>query len=233
MVYVSAYRLGGSDDDILYDSMRDRIPRESYEKTLGMKLKEDRLRTFFGYMVLGYMLRKYFFISEYELIYNEYGKPYIKGENIHFNISHSGDMVVCVVSKCENGIDTERIAPMDIVNIRGILKHISSENEAKLVLPSPAGETECSFYNLWTAKEALVKCIGCGITEAKSYSICTLPDGSMRALVKGKAYYIKNTDLLSGYSTSLCLSEDFSIPEMTVLKADDFLNLYVEKIPVL
>ena len=39
----------------------------------------------------------------------EFGKPYISGDNIHYNISHSGDYVVCAVSNHEIGVDIQKV----------------------------------------------------------------------------------------------------------------------------
>ena len=52
-------------------------------------------------------LKKDYNISDYEIIYNEYNKPYLKNEKIYFNISHSNGTIVLVISDKEIGVDVE------------------------------------------------------------------------------------------------------------------------------
>ena len=48
----------------------------------------------------------------------KYGKAYISNhENIHFNLSHSGKMVLCAISDREVGADIEYIDPTIDLNI--------------------------------------------------------------------------------------------------------------------
>src|SRR5690554_253809 len=70
------------------------------------------------------------------------GKPYIDNEdNFHFNISHSGDWVVCAVSYRPVGIDVERIKEIDFA----IAKRFFSKEEAKDLF-SKEGEEEKKDY---------------------------------------------------------------------------------------
>ena len=44
-----------------------------------------------------------------DLAVAEKGKPYLKGrEDLHFNISHSGNFVLCALGECPLGVDIER-----------------------------------------------------------------------------------------------------------------------------
>ena len=52
--------------------------------------------------------------GDYRIARGEKGKPFIVGvENVFFNISHSGDYVVCSVSDREIGIDIEKRAKLE------------------------------------------------------------------------------------------------------------------------
>lgn len=57
--------------------------------------------------LLKYALKDYANIDKYEIVYNEYGKPYLKDIDIYFNISNSKNVSVCVISNREIGIDIQ------------------------------------------------------------------------------------------------------------------------------
>ena len=86
---------------------------------------------------------------------NEYGKPYFKDQaNIKFNLSHSIDTSICVISSKEVGCDIEKIRKYNakIVNKcfsneeQGFIKKALNKNEA--------------FTRIWTLKESFLKAIG-------------------------------------------------------------------------
>jgi len=46
-------------------------------------------------------------ITNYELTFNKYNKPYLKDSNIYFNISHDKNTTILVISDKEIGVDIE------------------------------------------------------------------------------------------------------------------------------
>ncbi len=84
----------------------------------------------------------------------ENGKPYAVGLNIFFNVSHSGDMVVCAVSDRKIGIDIEKIRP---INPKAAEKFACADESEYI------RSTENGFFEIWTLKEAYFKCIGTGL----------------------------------------------------------------------
>ncbi len=82
-------------------------------------------------------------------------KPYLSDKSIHFNISHSNQMVVCAFSKQNKiGIDVEQIKDLDYRNFTSIFN-----NEE--VIKIREGDIHV-FYEFWTKKEAVLKNIGTG-----------------------------------------------------------------------
>ena len=97
------------------------------------------------------ILKKYHI--EYDIFYNENRKPYIKNNPIFFNISHSGEYIVCVVSDKEIGVDIQKITIKDKV-----VDKICTENELKYPI------TPEYFTILWVKKESYVKKLGIGLS---------------------------------------------------------------------
>lgn len=90
--------------------------------------------------------------------YGEFEKPYLLGfPDIHFNISHSGDLLVCAVSTKPVGIDAEKIGEYS----KKVIERICSSKELEKVLKSDDRNLE--FCRLWTKKEAYLKLLGTGI----------------------------------------------------------------------
>lgn len=97
------------------------------------------------------VLKKYHI--KYDIFYNENRKPYVKNNPIYFNISHSGEYIVCVVSDKEIGVDIQEVAYKDKV-----VDRICTVNEKKHEM------TPEYFTKLWVKKESYVKKIGIGLS---------------------------------------------------------------------
>lgn len=82
-------------------------------------------------------------------------KPFFKGEwegNIDFNISHSGDIAICVISNSlKVGIDIELQRNVKAATLNKFL----SENNANSQNSSENDKHE--FFNIWTKNEAIIK----------------------------------------------------------------------------
>lgn len=84
------------------------VSGECYAEALGYRSKEVALRRLSGEALVRFALKECWNLSPetYRIARGEKGKPFIVGvENVFFNISHSGDYVVCAVSDREVGID--------------------------------------------------------------------------------------------------------------------------------
>lgn len=107
------------------------------------------------------------------------GKPYVKNSPVHFNISHSENMLICAFSDNEIGVDIEKIRPISL----SVLKRFFSEKEQEYVLghtPDEKDFTMCNdkeilgrFCQLFTLKEAICKKSGIGVMGIKDAD--TLP----------------------------------------------------------
>ncbi len=116
------------------------------------KNSEAKIRSIIGELLLSELLKKRNIdYNDIDYSYNEYGKPYLSDSKIFFNISHSYDYVITVISDNEIGIDIEKIrnVPKNIVN------QIATEKERKYVLAK-----EERLFRIYTLKEAYFKLLG-------------------------------------------------------------------------
>ena len=107
--------------------------------------------------------RKY--IGDFSL--NEYGKPI--STNKEFNISHSKGLVVFVLDKAPVGIDCELIRDVK----PNLVDYISSIEEKEYIKDNK------TFFEVWTIKESIVKCLGTGL-NSKVDEIISLPIDSIK-----------------------------------------------------
>ena len=101
--------------------------------------------------------------SAVEFSRNEHGKPYAVNSPLHFNLSHSGDFVLCAVSEDEIGADIEILKPV----APSLIRRVCTEEEQDFI-----GEDDHRFLAVWTAKEALAKYSGHGLNgDLKTLSV--------------------------------------------------------------
>ncbi|MBQ9902303.1 MAG: 4'-phosphopantetheinyl transferase superfamily protein [Clostridia bacterium] len=119
------------------------------------------------------------------------GKPFAVGLAAEFNISHSGDFVICAVDDSPIGVDIEKIRPMKDILIR----RVCSEKELAFVTENGIcpDESNRRFFRVWTGKEAFFKCRGTGI-NADMRGICIFDE----EFAKGLTFFVKD-----GYAVSV------------------------------
>jgi 4'-phosphopantetheinyl transferase len=94
-------------------------------------------------------------------------KPILAVTNIandlQFNLSHSGELaLIAVANGCEVGIDVEQVRAVG--HLEQISKRFFHPAESEAVFRTAAKNRNIAFLRCWTAKEAILKAVGTGIT---------------------------------------------------------------------
>ena len=92
-------------------------------------------------------------ITNYELIYNKNGKPYLKGNPLYFNISHDKDICVLVISDKEIGVDVEYLTYK-----QSIVNKYFTKNEKDIM--NNSNNLLYDFTKIWVIKESFIKMQG-------------------------------------------------------------------------
>lgn len=143
-----------------------------------MRQKKDRLRSVAGDSLARSVLSRELKCSDTEITftYDENGKPRVKGNPLFFSLSHSEDLVACAVSKNPIGVDIEQIRD---VSPRLARKYFTEEEQEYLFGHAPKDvdwdgvltpPERLRFFEIWTAKEAYLKCIGKDLSHLRSFN---------------------------------------------------------------
>lgn len=132
----------------------------------------------------------------YRVMRDGFGKPFVEGNPVHFNLSHSGRWCVCAVSDGPVGVDVQEHR---IISRAVARRFYSAEEFCRLdALDGEAYARE--FFRIWSLKESYIKCIGKGLAHPLS-SFTVPPASSNPSRIEGipaKSYVIE------GYSLALC-----------------------------
>ena len=123
---------------------------------------------------------------------------------MHFNISHSGEWVLGILSEKECGIDVELVkeAQMDVA------KRFFAKEEYQMLLQEEGEARKALFYELWTLKESYVKYKGMGLA-LPFHQFCFERDRSGWK-IKGKigeACRFYEVDVETGYTAYVCIDK--------------------------
>lgn len=104
--------------------------------------------------------------------YGENGKPFLLDyPNIHFNLSHTEEYAIAVISDKQIGCDIEKIRKYD----KGVAERCFSRQEIDYVETS--SDKDRSFTKVWTYKEGFLKAIGIGLSD-KMKEITIIPSAT-------------------------------------------------------
>lgn len=150
-------------DPTLYQRALDLIPAARREYANRMKVESGkRLSAGAGLLLMAALAdyrmndkREYAAFHELRFEKGEQGKPALADyPDVHFNLSHSGNRVLCIVGPVDVGCDVEVINPSHVKSV------IRCFAESEQILASRSAE---DFFRIWTLKESIVKLSGQGM----------------------------------------------------------------------
>ncbi|AFJ43866.1 4'-phosphopantetheinyl transferase family protein [Francisella orientalis] len=150
------------------------IPEIQISEILKYKNDFDRNKRFLARAFLYSYLKSKYYIDDYTIQINRYGKPFLKkNTRIDFSISYSKEYILIAVSdKCKVGVDIEYIDENISHNeLKEVIMH------DKEIIYYDQLETDIDklnfFLEVFNIKESIVKSIGVGLyMDIKN--ICTL-----------------------------------------------------------
>ncbi len=142
------------------------------------------------------------------------GKPFLKKRpDVHFNISHSGNMAMCALHTAPVGADIEKVRTVGA----GVAKRIMTEAEHQRYMHTD--DKRRLFFQIWTLKEAYIKYLGTGLGLALN-SITACPDGSDVLTDTGCAFWMLPD--IPGYQAAVCTQSE-AVPSVRIVNTGDLM----------
>ena len=200
-----------------YDLCYADLSQKRREKTDRYAFTEDKLLSVGAQLLLKKALSDFgenFKCLDFDIEKN--GKPYIKNrDNLFFNISHSGEYVLCAVSNKPVGCDIEKIKEADLK----IAKRFFCESEYKVISDCKTHEAENEmFFKLWTLKESFVKLTGEGLKlPLDSFEIIFNKEIPAIKSFDGKSFCIFEYGNIKGYRCAFCTEKKIAKPQLKII----------------
>ncbi|MGA4721900.1 4'-phosphopantetheinyl transferase family protein [Fictibacillus nanhaiensis] len=190
------------------------------KKRINQFLKiEDAYRTLLADILVRTVICNKFGMKIHDIKFdlNKYGKPCLQNvKEFSFNLSHSGEWVVCATHHSDIGIDVEMIQPIDL----NIASQFFTKEEYNDLISKKDHQRLEYFYDLWTLKESYIKAIGNGLhipldsfTIRKNFSNNFI----LQNTNSEHSWYFKQYELDLRYKLSVC-SMSNSFPEQVLHK---------------
>lgn len=148
-----------------FNKLMNFIAKDKQEKVRKFINRENALQMLVADILIRGIVCKKLRIKNNNIVFeiNDYGKPFLRGINdFQFNISHSGEWVLCAYDNTPIGIDIEKVVkPFDL----NIAKCFFPEEEYRDILEKNKEERDRYFFALWTVKESYFKAKGTGLSE--------------------------------------------------------------------
>ena len=138
------------------------------------------------------------------------GKPVLHNRpDVHFSLSHSGEIAVCAISESNVGCDIESVG-----KFRELLaKKICSPAELEYLYSLDENERAGGFTRLWTLKESYMKFTGDGLSAGADRIGFILTPSGAKLPGRGELSFFEYA-VDCGYRCSLCI-EGTVMPELT------------------
>lgn len=173
-------------DESNFENFLKFVPVYRREKALRFKFQKGRAQSL-GVGLLLKIACKEFGIPDADenVAYGENEKPYfVNSPQVHFNLSHSEERAMCVMSSCEVGCDVEKVK-----RDRGKLaERFFMPHEVAWIKSFALPEEETlAFYRLWTLKECYMKVTGQGLSLSPELFSFSFGENGKISLVHGCA----------------------------------------------
>ncbi len=191
---------------------------------------EDAQRTLLGDLLTRYIIMQKTQLKNAEISFttNRYGKPKLTSrEDMHFNLSHSGNWIVCAFDKQPIGIDVEKINPGVDLNIA---KNYFSSVEHSDLLGKP--DKYSYFFSLWTLKESFIKNVGKGLSlPLSSFSLRFMGNNEIKLEIENQEVFEKFFKVyhIEDYKLAVCAEREAFPGQITEISVEELIDTFLGK----
>ncbi|MDR2671540.1 MAG: 4'-phosphopantetheinyl transferase superfamily protein [Oscillospiraceae bacterium] len=191
-----------------YRALLPRVSAARRKRIEAFRFEADRARCLLGAVLVRHLAGRAGLPRGEALTFtcNRYGKPYFTDRRRYFNLSHSGDWIVCGWSGREIGVDVQHMAP----TAPDVDRLVFHETERAALRAARDDEARRAlFYDYWTLKEAYVKYLGTGLsTPLRSLCFHLSPGGGVRCEGLGGTPRFFRRDVDPVHKLAVCTEDD-------------------------
>lgn len=211
---VTPEKISSSQVSELINTWGEELPAVKQQQIAKLRQQNDQVLSLAGLQLLKLGMAEFSGepFSLKQLQFPAKSKPYLKDKwegKIDFNISHSGDIVCCVISnKMKVGIDIELHRQVKPATINKFLSKGAIESG------SSAEEDKRRFFNLWTINEAIIKAANHGSIYNMSEISLTPQTGNYQ----DELWHFYPINIKKEYTCHIACSEKIANSELKQLK---------------
>lgn len=187
--------LGNESDSFILNNLSAHLPQDFKKRISQYHRWQDQHLSLMGrLLIIKGLTRMGISPDNYNIIYNKQNKPILCNDQLKFNISHSGNTVICAVTDTnEVGIDLE------IINKSTFNEFKIHMTDKEWELLNSSNDPNDTFYHFWTQKEAVIKANGAGLSlSLKSFEIV-----NDHTNINGVNFYLKEVKFGCNYKCHL------------------------------
>lgn len=147
-------------------------------------------------------------------------KPYLSNySNIHFNLSHSENMIACGISDLPLGVDIEyNDSNIDL----DLAKNYFFNKEYESIIHSKNPHDE--FFNYWVLKESYMKYTGLGFKLAlNSFEIRKENEEEIKLILNNQVQESIKFNLFNLNSYKLAIASEYDVKEVIEITVDELI----------
>jgi len=191
-------------DQPAFDALFDFLPQGRRTKIERFLRRPDAERALLAESMVRYVLMSRFGMDAKTISFhtNQFGKPQVVGSPVHYNISHSGNWVVCGFDDKPLGVDVEEVKRISL----DIAHRFFSPDEYGYIMSQPVEKRDGAFFDLWTIKESVIKAEGKGLSMPLDSFTITI-DGDRVSIgpeLFSSTWFLKRYPIEEGYRCAVC-----------------------------
>ena len=210
-------RIDASLTQELWSKLVRQLPQDLQSKNSRFRFLRDRFRNLFGILLLekAYVTHETAPFDYENLMYDPNRRPYIKHSTSDFNISHSGELVVCAYANTARvGVDVEVKKEVPLRDFQNTM----NEDQWREIHASP--DPYDTFFQYWTIKESVIKADGRGLSIPLEEILIKKDSVSFGE----DWWYIHPLDLHPGHKSCLASNRPIGLPEVIEVNWQEFVK---------
>lgn len=181
----------------------------------------------FSEAIIKYILCLYYHIpiNRINIKFDILGKPYLNITGVHFNLSHSNNLLVCAVSQIPIGVDIEYINKN--IDLRRSSRFFSKIEKQYIYNSSDKFSV---FFLLWTIKESYLKLKGSGLIFPLPLVTFDYSKTTENKYKLHSSYHFNSFVFEKNFLISICTDQKRSLKTFNLISSKNILMFFSKEL---